>query len=92
MKNRSTFNQVLFKLFNQNSLSILGGVIGLISFQSFFFVGEVSVVLLLVSKTTVVVLCNRNVVVDVTLKNDSCTTIAVKQQDVLSHVILKNCE
>jgi len=68
-------------LFNQNSLSILGGVIGLISFQSFFFVGEVSVVL-----------SNRNVVVDVTLKNDSCTTIAVKQQDVLSHVILKNCE
>ena len=60
-------------------LSILGGVFGLFSFQSFFFVGEVSVVLLLASKTTVVVLCNRKVVVDVTLKNDSCASFAVKQ-------------
>jgi hypothetical protein len=54
-------------------LSILGGVFGLFSFQSFFFVGEVSVVLfplsvvlLLASKTAVVVLCYRKVVVDVT--------------------------
>ncbi len=36
-------------------------------------------VLLLASETTVVILCNRKVVVDVTLKNDSCASIAVKQ-------------
>jgi len=67
-------------------LSILGGVFGLFSVQSFFFVSEVSVVLLplsvvllFASKTTVVVLCNRNIVVDVTLKNDSCASFAVKQ-------------
>jgi len=49
-----------------DSLSILDGIFGLFSFQSFFFVGEVSVVLLLASKTTAVVLCHRKVVVDVT--------------------------
>ena len=54
-------------------LSILGGVFGLFSFQSFFFVGEVSVVLLPLS----VVLCNRKVVVDVTLKNDSCVSVEI---------------
>jgi len=67
-------------------LSILGGVFGLFSFQSFFFVGEVSVVLLplsvvllLVSKTTVVVLCHRKAVVDITLKIDICASFGVKQ-------------
>jgi len=77
------------------SLSILGGVFGLFSFQSFFFVGKVSVVLLPLSvvllKSTVVVLCNRKVVVDVTLKNSSCATIAVKQLRLLYRMLsLKN--
>ncbi len=70
----------------EGGLSILGGVFGLFSFQSFFFVGEVSVVLLplsvvllMVSKTTVVVLCHRKVVVDVTLKIDICASFVVKQ-------------
>jgi hypothetical protein len=82
------------------SLSILGGVFGLFSFQSFFFVGEVSVVLLplsvvslLASKTTAVVLCHRKVVVDVTLKNDSCASFAVKQLRLFYRMLfLLNCE
>ena len=41
------------------SLRFLGGVFGFFSFQRFFLVSEVSVILLLMSIITDVILCNR---------------------------------
>ena len=41
---------------------IFGGVFGLFSFQSFFFVGEVSVILLLMSKRGLLSLYPANVI------------------------------
>ena len=81
-------------------VSFLAAFLGCFLYKVSFFVGEVSVVLLLLSvvlllasKTTVVVLCNRKVVVDVTLKNDSCASFAVKQLRLFYRMLfLKNCE
>jgi hypothetical protein len=71
------------------SLSILGGVFGLFSLQSFFFVGEVSVVLLLASKTTAVFLCNRACCRRCNFKNRQLRICCSKTTVVfLSHVIL----